>query len=214
MTTGSSDTSSADSGRRLSPARREPDLPSAAAAPVDISHSRRTEPLDAGVAVIPETCPVCGAPRIAVGRFCEGCGVDVSTPTALPTAWVAEISVDRQLFDRVAADGATFPAGRPAVTVPIAADEVTIGRGRSTGPVPDIDLSGALADPAVSHQHATLVRSGSNTYEVVDLGSTNGTTVNDDPTPLVPSVATTLADGDRIHVGAWTTITIRLAGPT
>jgi len=23
-----------------------------------------------------------------------------------------------------------------------------------------------------------------------------------------------LADGDRIHVGAWTTITIRLAGPT
>ena len=160
------------------------------------------------------TCPVSGAHRVAGNRFCEGCGLDVSAPTAPPTAWVAEVAVDRRLFERVAIDSATFPVGRPAVTMPIAADEVTIGRGGPTGPAPDIDLSGALADPAVSHRHATLVRTVSNTYEVVDAGSTNGTTVNDDPTPIAPAVGIGLADGDRIHVGAWTTITIRLAGPT
>ena len=42
-----------------------------------------------------------------------------------------------------------------------------------------------------------------------DLGSTNGTMVNDDPTPIAPQLAIPLADGDRVRVGAWTTITVR-----
>jgi pSer/pThr/pTyr-binding forkhead associated (FHA) protein len=43
---------------------------------------------------------------------------------------------------------------------------------------------------------------------VIDVGSTNGTTLNDSPEPLPPNEPTLLADGDRIHVGAWTTILI------
>ena len=42
-----------------------------------------------------------------------------------------------------------------------------------------------------------------------DLGSTNGTMVNDDPAPIAPETPITLADGDRVRVGAWTTITVR-----
>jgi hypothetical protein len=43
---------------------------------------------------------------------------------------------------------------------------------------------------------------------VVDCGSANGTTINDDPTPIQPDTPVTLAEGDRVHLGAWTTITI------
>jgi pSer/pThr/pTyr-binding forkhead associated (FHA) protein len=42
-----------------------------------------------------------------------------------------------------------------------------------------------------------------------DLGSTNGTTLNDDPTPIGREVGAPVSDGDRIHIGAWTTITLR-----
>lgn len=53
----------------------------------------------------------------------------------------------------------------------------------------------ALADSNVSRQHAEIVptRDG---YEIVDLGSTNGTLVNDERV-----VHRTLADGDRITLG-------------
>jgi pSer/pThr/pTyr-binding forkhead associated (FHA) protein len=44
---------------------------------------------------------------------------------------------------------------------------------------------------------------------ITDLGSTNGTTLNDSDDRLPEGEETPLIDGDRIHVGAWTTITIR-----
>jgi hypothetical protein len=37
----------------------------------------------------------------------------------------------------------------------------------------------------------------------------NGTTLNDDPTPVGTEAPVSLADGDRIRLGAWTTITLR-----
>ena len=43
---------------------------------------------------------------------------------------------------------------------------------------------------------------------ITDLGSTNGTSLNDSEDLLANGVETPLADGDRIHVGAWTTIRI------
>jgi pSer/pThr/pTyr-binding forkhead associated (FHA) protein len=44
---------------------------------------------------------------------------------------------------------------------------------------------------------------------ITDLGSTNGTTVNDSDDRLPEGQETPLADGDRIHIGVWTTITIQ-----
>jgi pSer/pThr/pTyr-binding forkhead associated (FHA) protein len=43
---------------------------------------------------------------------------------------------------------------------------------------------------------------------VSDLGSTNGTYINDEPHPLTAGQSRSLTDGDRVHVGAWTTITL------
>jgi pSer/pThr/pTyr-binding forkhead associated (FHA) protein len=47
---------------------------------------------------------------------------------------------------------------------------------------------------------------------VTDLGSTNGTSLNGSEQLLANGEEVPLADGDRIHVGAWTTITISKGG--
>jgi adenylate cyclase len=53
-----------------------------------------------------------------------------------------------------------------------------------------------LEDPGVSRQHATIRREGGR-YWVVDLGSSNGTFVND----MVVTHAQPLHDGDRLQLG-------------
>ena len=120
--------------------------------------------------------------------------------------WTAEVRPDRAYYDRVSPDGLTFPDDAAPRVFLLTDDEVTIGRRSASRDVQaDIDL----ADPGVSHRHAKLVRVGSGGYEVVDTDSTNGTLLNDDPTPLAAETSARVVDGDRIHVGAWTTITIR-----
>ena len=88
-------------------------------------------------------------------------------------------------------------------------DSTLIGRGnRKQGVDPEIDLGIHPADRGVSTQHAVLRIHGS-VLTITDLGSTNGTTLNDSDDRLPEGEETPLIDGDRIHVGAWTTITIR-----
>jgi pSer/pThr/pTyr-binding forkhead associated (FHA) protein len=81
---------------------------------------------------------------------------------------------------------------------------------------PEIDLSSAQPsapeDPGISRTHALLMRSAEGGYTLMDVGSTNGTTLNESDTPIAPNVPIPLADGDRIHLGAWTTLTVRAAG--
>ncbi|WMX47053.1 FHA domain-containing protein [Streptomyces roseicoloratus] len=98
----------------------------------------------------------------------------------------------------------------PEQHVPLQGNQVSIGRRRhSTGESPDIDLSVPPEDPGVSHQHAVLVAQPDGSWAVVDQNSTNGTTINGSPDPIQPYVPVQLQDGDRVHVGAWTTITVR-----
>ena len=87
---------------------------------------------------------------------------------------------------------------------------MSIGRrSRSKGVSPTIDLSAAPEDPAISRQHAILVRQPDDTWAVVDPGSTNGVFLHDADVPLVRNVAVPLPEGAQIHLGAWTTITVR-----
>ena len=175
-----------------------------------------------------EKCPECGEPR--TGRFCEGCSYDfvagsvksvsVSTPvvvTGPPSVanWAAVVSADRAHFDLVqqqdGPDAAqiAFPNYCPDRRFSLSGEQVRIGRrSRSRGLEPEIDLTGPPADPGVSHLHAVLVAQGDGTWALVDPGSTNGTTINDDLEPIRTDAPVTLRDGDRIHVGAWTTITM------
>ncbi|MER5262607.1 FHA domain-containing protein [Actinosynnema sp. NPDC002837] len=179
------------------------------------------------VVSVEETCAACGAVR--VGRFCEECGQDSLNPVVapsppvssrpVPVSWHVTVEADRAYFERVVAVGGpdagamAFPEFCPPRRFGLAGPQVSIGRrSRSRGIFPGIDLVGPPEDPGVSHHHAVLVASGDG-WAVVDLGSTNGTTVNEGDTPLAPHRPHPLEPGDRVHVGAWTTITLhRSAG--
>ncbi|WP_437087811.1 FHA domain-containing protein [Streptomyces sp. enrichment culture] len=130
--------------------------------------------------------------------------------------WTATIGPDRDYFMAMMqrsgpeAAGLNLPAYSPEQQRPLTGNQLTIGRRRhSTGDTPDIDLSVPPEDPGVSHQHAILVQQPDGGWAVVDQNSTNGTTVNGGEEPIQPYVPVPLQDGDRVHVGAWTTITIR-----
>jgi len=124
--------------------------------------------------------------------------------------WVAEIVADRQLFERVSPDGLAFPEAREVVTLDLTEAELLIGRRHERrGIEPAIDLSGPLEDPAASHRHAVLTRLDDGAYALADLDSTNGTELNDGQVAIKAGRPHRLADGDRIHIGAWTTIVVR-----
>ncbi|MFG2979892.1 FHA domain-containing protein [Streptomyces sp. NPDC048258] len=131
-------------------------------------------------------------------------------------SWTATIGPDRSYFmammQRSGPEAASLnlPAYSPEQHLPLSGGQITIGRRRaSTGESPDIDLSVPPEDPGVSHQHAVLVQQPDLSWAVVDQNSTNGTTINGGEEPIQPYVPVPLTDGDRVHVGAWTTITIR-----
>jgi hypothetical protein len=133
-----------------------------------------------------------------------------------PASWTAVIAPDREYFLAMMqrsgpeATGLNLPAYSPEQQLPLAGNQITIGRRRhSTGESPDIDLSVPPEDPGVSHQHAVLVQQPDGSWAVVDQNSTNGTTLNGAEDPIQPYVPVPLQDGDKVHVGAWTTITIR-----
>jgi hypothetical protein len=173
-------------------------------------------------------CPNCGFPRAGSSRFCEDCGYDhttgkvpVLTPavpaptagTAEPTAgWTATVRADRKYYEENAIEGVEFPAdpGERLITLP--SPQARIGRrSNSKGTNPEIDL--ADTDPGASHSHALLTLSVDGTWLVSDLGSTNGTYLNGEQSPLTAGQTRALKDGDEVHVGAWTTITLHAPAP-
>ncbi len=72
--------------------------------------------------------------------------------------------------------------------------------GRST---PNSNWEIALQDPTVSRPHAFLVKEGP-VWKIYDLGSINGTAVNNQP--ITGGKAKTLRDGDRIVFGGTMTV--------
>ncbi|MFC9082882.1 FHA domain-containing protein [Streptomyces sp. NPDC057062] len=175
----------------------------------------------------PSHSPAPGAPAPgAPGAGGQGGGYGFPQPGAAqappspyeqqPATWTATIGPDREYFMAMMqrsgpeAAGLNLPAYSPEQQRTLTGNQITIGRRRhSTGDTPDIDLSVPPEDPGVSHQHALLVQQPDGSWAVVDQNSTNGTTVNGGEEPIQPFVPVPLQDGDRVHVGAWTTITIR-----
>jgi hypothetical protein len=190
---------------------------------------------DAPAAPDPEskTCPACGAPL--ADRFCEDCGADslVAVAAAIPVEpvappgpppaprepksvrWSVVVSADRRYYESVKADGGPdadtimFPPYCPDRHFPLHGEQVSIGRRSATrGILPDIDLTGPPEDPGVSRLHALLVAGPDGSWAVVDINSANGTFLNYRKDNLKPNTPRPLLDGDRIHLGAWTTITL------
>ena len=173
-----------------------------------------------------KACPACGMP--VSGRFCEACGHDSALPapaeqrpavsstgpavTDPPAAWVAVVAADREFHERVLArdgpDTVDFPQFFPPRRIALRGREILIGRAKpEQGVEPGIDLGLHPVDRGVSSQHAVL-RISDEGLTITDIGSTNGTSLNGSETLLANGTEVPLADGDRIHLGAWTTITV------
>jgi FHA domain len=157
-----------------------------------------------------EHCPQCREPRI--GLFCERCGhTYVAMAEHTPPSWWAVIAPDREYFKAGMgrAEQFTFPANDPPRRIKLAGAAVRIGRrSASRGITPEIDLAEPPADPGVSREHARLVAQPDGSWAVFDEGSTNGTYINSDPHRIPVNQQILLSDGDRVHVGVWTTITL------
>jgi hypothetical protein len=133
-----------------------------------------------------------------------------------PRTWSVVVSADRKYYESVKADGGPdadtiqFPPYCPDRHFPLHGQQVSIGRRSATrGILPDIDLTGPPEDPGVSRLHALLVSDADTGWAVVDMNSANGTFLNYRKDNLRPNAPRPLANGDRIHLGAWTTITIQ-----
>ena len=135
-----------------------------------------------------------------------------SRPAAAGT-WTAVVAADRAYYDSVQAvsdtDAASiaFPAFVPERRFRLSGAEVRIGRRSVSRHIePEIDLTGPPADTGVSRLHAVLTAGPDQNWSVVDAGSGNGIVVNGKDLPQGQVVP--LRHGDRIHLGAWTVITI------
>ena len=148
-----------------------------------------------------------------------GAGPAGAGPTgAVGPAWSAVVTADRDYFERVVATGGPeaaaiafpphCPERRVSLGTPRAGEQRQIGRHSvSRGTDPTIDLTGPPTDPGVSRLHAVLIGRADGGWALLDPGSENGTLLNDQE--ISTGVQVPLHDGDRIHLGAWTAITIR-----
>ena len=197
--------------------------PSAGVSPVPDA-SQVEVPYDTAPCQPSEPCPACHTPRADSDKFCESCGYNFATGQSarsqppirsadLAERWELVVEADRAYFEQITASDVDFPAHYQARSFVLEQPELAIGRHNpNRGVRPQIDLSGAPEDPAVSHLHAILLREDDGSYVLLDPGSSNGTTLNDDPTPVATNARVPLRVGDRIHLGAWTTLTIRRRG--
>jgi hypothetical protein len=158
-------------------------------------------------------------PDPAAARLPAGASAPATPAPAAPDAsvtWTAVVTADRAYYESVYpvndrdAPSIIFPVHVPERRFPLSGTEVRIGRRSvSLGINPEIDLTGPPTDTAVSRLHAMLIAGPDLRWSVVDLGSPNGIQVNGRDVPSGEAVP--LGDGARIHMGAWTMITITRA---
>lgn len=132
-----------------------------------------------------------------------------------PAAWTVMVASDHAYFENVVAAGGPdaaaveFPGYTPERRFRLAGPEMRIGRRSvSRGLEPEIDLTGPPTDPGISRLHAVLFAEPDGGWTILDPGSENGTLVNG--REITAGVRLSLHDGDRIHLGAWTVITIQV----
>ena len=79
-------------------------------------------------------------------------------------------------------------------------DETTIGRADPvTGILPDIDLTPVDTNRSVSRRHAKIIRTGNDYHVLEEVGTVNGTYVNDQRIPT--GVPVTVHNGDLVKIG-------------
>jgi pSer/pThr/pTyr-binding forkhead associated (FHA) protein len=121
---------------------------------------------------------------------------------ATPSAqWEVLVSVDPSL-DTEPDPESPCPKNAPTEVVAISRELLVGRRDDSHNIRPDI----ALNDPGCSRKHCKFVVNA-NGLELQDLGSTNGTMINDHT--VQPNARVVLKNGDQITIGRWTKILVR-----
>ena len=135
---------------------------------------------------------------------------------AARATWTAVVTADRDYYEAVIREAGDDPSAPPFTfrPPPRAADPADHRAGAhrarsvSQGIVPEIDLGEPPADPGVSHTHAVLLANATaagpwwiRIHQRHHRQRRRG--------PITVNVEVPLHDGDRIHVGVWTTITLR-----
>ena len=150
-------------------------------------------------------CPHCGQETDGTLPFCQYCGQRLAvdsgaTASGLPS-WLTRASasesapapapaIKAQLVVRLTTVTPTVAGQSVGREFPLDGHEIRIGRAPSC----EINLDG---DPLVSRFHAVLRSSDGSSYAITDLGSSNGTLVND--TEI--HAETPLREGDEVTIG-------------
>jgi hypothetical protein len=177
-------------------------------------------------------CPNCGLSNDADNLFCEQCGYDFTTGQAPPPSavveppaenvsvpdskvkWVVVVEVDPVWYALKGSLADQLCPPSSSSTVALTQHTALVGRSSQSRDIhPEVALEG---DTGVSRRHAQLVRDGDDLV-VIDLSSTNGTYVvpagsepTDETAAVEPGLSTPLHDGDRVYLGAWSRLTIRV----
>jgi hypothetical protein len=193
-------------GAAVSPAK--PDAP--ASAPADGFSAPVGFPApDASASPVTQVAPVAPDASASATRVAPS---GAAPSGAALTGWTAVVAADRAYYDSVETasgpdgSGIDFPPYCPERRFQLVGNEMRIGRrSPSRGIEPEIDLTGPPTDPGISRLHAVLIATPDG-WAVIDPGSANGTQLNGADIPT--GMQLTLHDGDRINLGAWTTITV------
>jgi pSer/pThr/pTyr-binding forkhead associated (FHA) protein len=142
----------------------------------------------------PEPTPVAAAPPDAA-----------PSPEPVPPAPVEielTVTIDPSLREPNSPEP---PADSIPQTIAVDKSVALIGRRSETRAIfPEIALD---LDTAVSHRHAILSRSADGSVTLRDIGSANGTRLNNRDLPPMTDVA--IHDGDQVTLGHWTRIIVK-----
>ena len=166
-----------------------------------------------------ESCPICNEARPGpFARYCDTCRYDflarqpfsAVSPPASPAKPPLAAPAAAYRFDlRATVDLSLrqpddpMPADQRERVFPLDLADHLIGRRSDSA---DIHPEVVINDPGISRRHLRIMRAPDGTLSALDLGSMNGTRLNN--LALEPNVPATLHAGDELTLGCWTRLKV------
>lgn len=156
-------------------------------------------------------CPNCNASLSSSAAYCENCGFTITydSPTLLVGKEARDELRRRHIEARPTPPPGTmalYLAGRVAPIIIETQAPITLGRSVPGNPRPTVDLMQYHAGiQGVSRLHV-MIQAQQGGYVITDLGSTNGTWLNDERIPA--HECRFLSNGDQLRLG-WLILTVQ-----